>query len=164
MICSGSNDYELNEFSSTFQNVTNFIKTNNHTNIIPINVPFRYDLLNSKSVNSSISILNKKPKKLVKVFPHISFLETDNNRNLFTTHGLHVNKSGKQFVTYQIASLLHLTFKQKTTDPIILGWPNEIQDDNNLICEVNQVKLPNKNSSRKKKIPITRSNDFLWQI
>ena len=60
VICSGSNDYdgfndyELNEFSSTFQNITNFIKTNNHTSIILINIPFRYDLLNSTSVISSI--------------------------------------------------------------------------------------------------------------
>lgn len=50
VICSGSNDYELNEFSSTFRNNTNFIKTNKHTNIIRINVPFRYDLLNSTTV------------------------------------------------------------------------------------------------------------------
>jgi hypothetical protein len=71
-------------------------------------------------------------KWLVKVFPHISFLETDNNRSLFTTHGLHLNKSGEQLVTYQVASLLHLTFKQKTLHPIILGWHNEIQYNNNL--------------------------------
>ena len=65
VICSGCNDYELNEFSSTFQNITNFIKTNNHTNIILISVPFRYDLLNSTAVNSSISNVNRKLKKLV---------------------------------------------------------------------------------------------------
>jgi hypothetical protein len=162
VICSGSNDYELNELSSTFQNHTNFIQTNNHTNIIPINVPFRYDLPNSTSVNSSISILNRKLKKLVKVFSQISFLETDNNRNLFTSHGLHFNKSGKQPDTYQISSPLHLTFKQKTSDPIILGWYNEIKDNNNFICEVNQVKFPTGIPVVTKKIPITTSNDFLW--
>ena len=59
VICSGSIDYELNEFSSTVQNVTNFIKTNNHTNIILINVPFRYDLMNSTTVSSSVSILHR---------------------------------------------------------------------------------------------------------
>jgi len=111
VICSGSNDCKLNEFSSTFQNITNFIKTNNHIIIILINVPFRYDLPNSTYVNSSISILNRKLKTLVKVFPQISFLETDNNRNLFTTHGLHLNKSDKRLVTYQTASLLN--FKTK---------------------------------------------------
>jgi len=91
VIFSGTNDYELNEFSLTLQNITRFIQTNNHTNIILINVPLRYDLPNSASVNSSISILNRKLKKLMKVFPHTSFLETVNNRNLFTNHGLHLN-------------------------------------------------------------------------
>jgi hypothetical protein len=47
IICSGTNDYELNEFSLTFQNIMDFIKSNNHMNIILMNVPFRYDLHNS---------------------------------------------------------------------------------------------------------------------
>jgi hypothetical protein len=64
-------------------------------------------------------------KKLVKVFPHTSFLETENNRNVFTNHGLHLNKTGKRLVTYQIASLLHSIFEHKISVPIILGWHNE---------------------------------------
>ena len=39
VICSGSNDYELNGSSLTLQNITNFIKNNSHTNIILVNVP-----------------------------------------------------------------------------------------------------------------------------
>ena len=78
-----------------------------------MNVPLRYDVPNSLSVNRTISDLNRKLQKLVKVFPHASFLETDNNRNLFTNHGLHLNKLGKQLVNHQIASLLLITFEQK---------------------------------------------------
>jgi len=125
---------------------------------------WRTHQLSSTSVNSSISILNRKLKKLVKVFPHTSFLETENNRNLFTNHGLHLNKTGKRLVTYQITSLLQSIFEHKTSVPIILGWHNEIQDNNIPICEGNQVKLSIRDSSRNKKIPITRSNDFLWKI
>ena len=69
VICSGTNDYELTELSLTLQNITNFVKNNNHTHIILMNVPFRYDLPNSISVNWNISILNRKLQKLVKVFP-----------------------------------------------------------------------------------------------
>ena len=98
VIYSGSNDYELNEFSLTLQNIANFIQTNKHTNITLINVPLRYDLPNSTSVNNSISIFNRKLKKLIKAFPHTSFLETENNRNLVTNHGLHLNKTGKRLV------------------------------------------------------------------
>jgi len=70
ILCSGTNDYEPNKFSLTFHNIMNFIKSNDHTNIILMNVPSRYDLPNSISVNRNISTLNRKLQKLVKVFPH----------------------------------------------------------------------------------------------
>jgi len=85
----------------------------------------------------------------------------DNNRNLFTNHGLHLNKLGKQLVNHKIASLLLTTFEQKTS--IILGW-HETQDDNSQTCDENQVKPSNRNSIHNRKIPVTRSNDFLCQI
>ena len=121
VIFGGTNDYELKEFSLILQNITNFIQANKHTNIFLMNVPLRYDLPNSTSVNSSISILNRKIKNLVKVFPHTSFLETENNKNLFTNHALHLNKLGKWLVTCQIASLLQSIFEHKTSVPKILG-------------------------------------------
>ena len=110
VICSGTNYYELNELSLTLQNITDFVKNNSHTNIVLMNVPFWYDLPNSISISRNISLSNRKLQKLVKVFPHACFLETDNNRNLFTNHGQHLNKLGKQLVNHQIASLLPTTF------------------------------------------------------
>jgi len=158
-ICSGTNDDELNELSLTLQNITNCVKNNNHTNIIFMNVPFRYDLPNSIPVNRNISILNRKLQKLVKVFPHARFLEMDNNRNLFTNHRLHLNKLGKQLVNHQIASLLLTSFEQKSSSPIILRW-HETQNVNKQTCDVYQVKPSNRNSIRNRKIPVTRLNDF----
>jgi hypothetical protein len=78
----------------TFRNISNFIQTNNHTNIAVLNVPFRYDLPNVNSVNNSISLLNRKIKKLTKAFPHANVIEIYNNRKLFTNHRLHRNKLG----------------------------------------------------------------------
>ena len=43
-----------------------------------------------------------------------------------------------------------------------LSWPNVIQDINIPTYEANQMKLPNRNTSRNRKLPITGSNDFLW--
>ena len=91
----------------------------------------------------------------------MSFLKTDKDRNLSTNHGLHLNKLGKQLVQHQIATLLHSIFEQKTSHPIILGW-HEIQDENNLTCDGNHVLTTNRNPSRNRKLPVTRSNDFLW--
>ena len=98
---------------------------------------------------------------LVKVFPRANFLETDNYRNLFINHGLHLNKLGKQLVNHNIASLLLTTFEQKTSSHIILGW-HEMQDDDNQTCDGNQVKPSNRNSVCIRKIPKTRSNDFFY--
>ena len=128
------------------------------TTIILMNVPFRYDLPNSISANRNISILNTKLQKLVKVFPHAHFLETDSNRNLFTNHGLHLNALGKQLVNHQRVSVLLNTFEQKSS-PIILRW-HETRNDNNQTFDVNQVKPSNRNSIRNRKLPVTRSNDF----
>jgi len=86
IICSGTNDYEPFKFSVTCHNIMNFIKNNDHTNIILLNVPFRYDRPNSMSINKNISDLNRKLQTLVKAFPHTSFLKTDRNRNLIETY------------------------------------------------------------------------------
>ena len=96
VVCSGSNYYSLNEFSSTFQNIKNFLSINNHTNILLMNIPCRYDLPNSLPINKNISTLNKRFKKLIKTFLHFSFLETMENRIIYTKHGLHRSKLGKK--------------------------------------------------------------------
>jgi len=40
IICSGTNDYDLNGFSLTFQNIKNYTMSTTHTNILLTNVPF----------------------------------------------------------------------------------------------------------------------------
>jgi hypothetical protein len=109
----------------------------------------------------------------------MSFVKTDKDRNLYTNHRLHLNKLGKQLVYHQIAYLLYSIFEQKTSHPIFLGWHeiqdvdnstcdgnqmHEIQDDNNLTCDENQKQTSNRNLSRSRRPPVTKSNDFLWQI
>jgi hypothetical protein len=111
-----------------------------------MNVPFKYDLPNSASVNNSIFILHRKIKKLIKALPHTSFLETDNNRNVFTKHGLHQNKLGNRLVTYQIVSFLQFYYEHKYSVPIILHWHNESHDNNILMYEGNKVKVPIRSS------------------
>ena len=87
-----------------------------------MNIPLRYDIPNSPYVNKIISMLNRKLQKLVKVNPHTSFLETFNDRNLFTNHGLHHNKLGKNLVKLQLASFLLTAFVPNTSKPIPLEW------------------------------------------
>ena len=59
VICSSTSDLELNNLSVTFQNIMNYLMNNNHSNILLLNIPFRYDLPNSYAANKKISTLNK---------------------------------------------------------------------------------------------------------
>ena len=70
-------------------------------------------------------------------------------------HGFQYNSLGKQLLFYQIASMVYSLFEQKTTCLISLGWNNP--DDS-----IFQDKLLNKVSTRNRKLPVTRSKDFLW--
>jgi len=59
IICSGTNDYELNIFDQTLLNIRNFVMNNDHTNIMLMNIPYQYDIANSISANMNIAALNR---------------------------------------------------------------------------------------------------------
>ena len=124
-----------------------------------MNLPYIYDLPNSIAVNRVITTMNRKLKKFVKALPHTYFMEMDNTRILFTNHGLHMNKLGKQLVNCQIVTFIYSILEQKKSPPICLGW-YEPQNCNYPTQEDNRITSVTRNSSRNKKLPKTRSDDF----
>ena len=60
IVCSGTNDTDNNYPNAAFSNITNLIKSINHTNIIIVCVPHRHDLKNSSYINNNITLLNSK--------------------------------------------------------------------------------------------------------
>jgi hypothetical protein len=111
IICSGTNDLVINNSTLAFQNISNMVTKNYHTNIILVNIPYRYNTANTNTVNEGIKKFNMKSGKLIKRSPHASFLKTDQNRKLFTKHGLHNNTMGKQLLFHQTASMMHSIFE-----------------------------------------------------
>jgi hypothetical protein len=89
-------------------------------------------------------------------------MEMDNTRILFTNHGLHMNKLGKQLVNHQIVTLLYSIIEQKKSPPVRLGW-YEPQNCKYPTHEDNHIIPTTRNSSHNKNLPVTRSDDFLWQ-
>ena len=123
-----------------------------------LGITFRYDFQNSAAVILKILKINKKLSKLVRISPNISFLDLNNDSKIFTRHGLYRNKLGKQLIIAKIPTYIFSAFKHKILACIPLAWykPTErLQDEN-------QVKNVMRNSSRLRKIPVTRSDDFLW--
>jgi len=96
-----------------------------------LGIPFRFDLQNSTMVNSEICKINKKLSKLANASPNRGFLDSNNDSKLFTKHGLHRNKYGKQLIVTLIANYILSIFKQKSLPPILLAWytPTEVSID-----------------------------------
>ena len=78
IICSGTNDIDRNYSRNAFKNITNFTKNVNHTNIILISVPYRYDVMDYSRVNSTIKSFNSKLLKPAKIFSHVSIIDIVN--------------------------------------------------------------------------------------
>jgi pyridoxine 5'-phosphate synthase PdxJ len=91
-----------------------FIKTTDNTNIILLTVLPRYDLMQSSCVNSEIKLFNRKVNKmLIKVYQHTLVLVMDNDRKLFTNHGLHLNGQGKELLPKLIVCHRYSVLEQK---------------------------------------------------
>jgi len=62
---------------------------------------------------------------------------------------------GKQYLFHQIASMLYSLFEQITTCPISLSW-------NKLDVSLSEDKSLHRVTTHNRKLPVTRSKDFLW--
>ena len=157
IFCGGVSNVGKNNSTKALQHIMDFIKTNNHTNIILVTVPPTYDLIQSSCVNSEIKSLNRKLKKMVKVYQHTSVLEMNNDRKLFTNHSLHLNGQGREVLSELRVSLTYSILEQKIGPPIILNW----KSDQNLTVPLNQVKVISRTSTGPRKTA-TKSDDILW--
>ena len=127
-----------------------FIKTNNHTNIILVTIHPRYDLKQSSCMNSEIKSFNRKLKKMVNVYQRMSVLKMDNDRELFIHHGLHLNSQGREVLSKVIVSHTFSILEQKIDLPLIVNW----KSDQNLTAPLNQVKSYKQNIYIDKEDPL----------
>ena len=106
-------------------------------------------------------------------FSHVSLIETNINRNYYTKHGLHLNNKGKEELARSIANLINkLVLNEDKDKPVItLNWKDVINRSLSVQISPDQLKsstlessdqIPNRTSTRQKKLPVTRKNDFLW--
>jgi hypothetical protein len=65
VVCGGKRDVSRNETTSGLNQLKDFFRKNNHTNIIQMGVPHRFDLHANSCVNKEVEVFNR---KLVKAF------------------------------------------------------------------------------------------------
>jgi len=149
-----------------------FIKQHAHTNVIVVNIPHRYDFENNSclnSINRKINRCNTKLTKLLKIYPHVSLIDTTTDRTHFTKHGFHLNNLGKEWAVTQIYKLIgsNVLTHNKSESPLPLQWINiQIEGEVSNAGEnspTDNLEPSCRSSSRNKKTPIPRSGDFLWE-
>jgi lysophospholipase L1-like esterase len=106
VIKGGANDIgsKRNQTNKVLVKITQFMQKHNNINIIVVNIPHRYDMDRDSVTNLEIQAVNRTLNKMAKAFNHVTIVETDLNRKYFTQHGIHLNKSGTEWLSKLIVT------------------------------------------------------------
>jgi hypothetical protein len=182
----GANDISRNNTKEAQKCILKFMEVHKKTKIILLSSPLRHDLLLSSCVNKEVVKFNRQLKKIAKLYTNVELLEVELQRKHFTRHGQHLNVSGKELVSLELSKTIELLLNQARTTPIQMRWRDDNLNDGNLGTQSkdvnpvglgisknctktsnNDVDISKKENSTKlsvrpKKVPVTRSKDFLW--
>ena len=149
---------QKNKPKTALRHIRKSTKSNNHTNIILVSAPHGYDLMQPSCVNNEIRSFNINLMKGARAYQHVSILEMSSDRKLFTNHGLNLNGLGKLVLSKQIVSHIYAMVDQKEDLPIISSWNSDL-----IYTDMqHQGRAINRTSTRIKKTPSTKSDDFVW--
>jgi len=130
VVWAGTRDVGRNEAVKRLHQIVNFVKNHNHTNVIVMCVPCRYDLVPKSCVNDEVKVCNRKLKKHLKAFGNSCVIEVDSNRDLFTRHGLHMNSKGKEQIAGKIVKTIKAVLHEKKSVPIMMKDKEDPGADN----------------------------------
>ena len=71
VIWGAANDIARNEANKALTHITDFVKLTEHTNVLIISVPTRFDLMQTSCVNREVTSYNRKLHKRMKQFEHV---------------------------------------------------------------------------------------------
>ncbi|PNF15756.1 hypothetical protein B7P43_G11018 [Cryptotermes secundus] len=151
ILSSGSNDVNSNDLRKVFCEITDFVKSVNHTNVVLVHIPYRYDLRSSQ-INSEIGIHNRKLDKLAKKFSHVGVIKVDNSRQQYTTHGQHLNGLGKELLSSHLLLHIYSTLGKESDSVIVLTWGDNYSQVKSLAANPNKQCMRANGSIRKELI------------
>jgi lysophospholipase L1-like esterase len=85
---------------------------------VVINAPHRHDLQESSCANSAVKKFNRKLMKYSKAFNNFHILEVENCRELYTNHGMHLNRKGKEVMVGKIENVIKDILNVQKSAPI----------------------------------------------
>ena len=102
IVVGGSNDLDRNVHKRNLTSLVSFLEETQNTNVILTDVPMRNDREIGAPINKLITNYNKKLHKVTKLFSYVNSIKVTTNRNHFTTHGLHLNRVGKESLVKEL--------------------------------------------------------------
>jgi hypothetical protein len=187
VINGGANDVNSmrSQTISAVGNVARFVQKYNNTNIIIVNIPHRCDLDRTSVIISEIQAFNRQILKMAKAYSHVTIVDTNLDRKLFTRHGMHLNKRGKEWLAKLLATQIsRLVINKVWVAPkIALKWRDELAVNQclemNMSSESPPAQINNTNNNiqidtlhKETAVPRisnrqisrhTRNKDFLWK-
>jgi len=166
-VCGGLNNISKNESIKGHKRVIQFMQNRGNTNVIIMNAPHRFDLEESSCVNKEVEIFNRKLKRIMKRYNHTEVIDMSVSRDHYIKHGLHMNKTGKEWLARRTADTLNKLFTNQKLDPITLEWEESLVKRNQ--PETTEYKESDfkigqqevRTSSRTRQLP-EKMDTFLW--
>ena len=189
IVWGGSKDVGRNEVQQGIPRLQNFVESFQHTNVILMEAPHRHDLTQDSCVNKEVRRFNSKLRKCMKIYGNAEVIKVNLERRYYTRHGLHMNVTGKELMAKNIIETIQYILKPSKRTPLAMKWKNEEnvqnqdpKDDKKTAREKSKYtenrigglqvegkidrqeeeETEVKTSRRSRKIPVTRSSDFLW--
>jgi xylose isomerase len=79
-------------------------------------------------VNNEVAKFNRQIRKIVNLHENMKFLEVKLQKEYFTKHGQHLNNSGKELVSLELAKLVEQLVNKKKTASIEIQWKEDNAD------------------------------------
>jgi hypothetical protein len=134
----GTQDIAKNKSNQGLHQLIKFIGKHRNTNFICMEVPQRYDLKADSRVNKETRKFNRKLKSLSEQIANLCVIEISINREVYTRHGLHMNRISKEQKAGKIATEIGNILKVNKEKPVVQQWE---QDENREKSTVGAVKV-----------------------
>ena len=116
----GTKDVGSNESAKGIRSLIDFAQRTRNTNVLMLGIPQRYDLPHFSCVNSEVKLYNNKLMKYMATLNHVNILNISTERSQHTTHGLHLNKKGKNLTANTLVKeIKNLYSDHRTAAPIV---------------------------------------------
>ncbi|XP_023707919.1 uncharacterized protein LOC111864702 [Cryptotermes secundus] len=154
----GANDISKNNTKGAIKSLTSYLEVQRKTNIVLINTPHRHDLVSTSCVNKEVEKYNRQLKKIVKLNTNVELMELKLQRKHFTGHGQHLNYSGKELVSKELAKKIEHHSTKVGTIPIEIQWKADNLKEINLERQ-NKIGDQEETVNQEKPIKPTKSQD-----